>query len=156
MSVGFRTTQDLLVLGGEAHLSRPWVEHRKLTRHFPRFRLVRTRAGDVVAAEGTLCTDSGREYGVRILLPADYPYSLPKVEPVGWVARGPHVYAHDSLCLLRARQWTPDMTLAFLVSKTAMWLAKYEVWQRTGIWPGREQGYVLSDELRDFVPRLRP
>ncbi|MDQ1295502.1 MAG: hypothetical protein QG608_3387 [Actinomycetota bacterium] len=153
MSVGFRTTEGLRVRGEETHLSRSWIEQRKLACHFPGFRLVRTGSGDVAAAEGALLTGSGHLYGLRILLPRDYPHSLPKVEPVGWRARGPHVFGPDSLCLLRARQWTPDMTLAFLVAEAALWLTKYETWQRTGKWPGLEQGVVLSDELRDFVGR---
>jgi hypothetical protein len=79
---------------------------------------------------------------------------MPKVEPVGWRADGPHVYVGGSLCLMRARQWTPGLTIAFLVAKTALWLNKYEVWQRTGSWPGVEQGHALSDEFRDFVGSL--
>jgi len=106
------------------------------------FALVSAREPDViVAAEGAIDTQNGNTYGIRIDL-AGFPYTLPKPLPKDWPPHPdvPHRYNDGSLCIMRSTQWRTTFTVAFVVAKTAIWLAKYELWKRNGhVWPGKHQ-----------------
>ncbi len=141
--MSFRTTKDLVVLPNEANQNRMRLEQEKITAHFPNWRLVAS-GGKVVAAVGTLKPrPGGSTYRIRIDLPEGYPYELPAVHADGWTPRpdSPHRLGEKKLCVLRHDQWTSTLTIAFLIAKAAIWLAKYEVWCQTSRWPGNEQDH---------------
>lgn len=52
--------------------------------------------------------------------------------------RAPHRYNSGSLCLMHPSFWNPGChDLVFVMSRTAKWLNKYDVWCAKGTWPGR-------------------
>ncbi len=129
-----------LVLTPLEMLSNRWYYEREKLRRFPSFILV-GHEGQVTGAEGTLNTQYNNTYAIRMELP-NYPYSLPKILPKDWKLhpRAPHQFNDGSLCILRSDQWRKHFTVAFVVAKTAVWLAKYELWKRNGnSWPGLGQ-----------------
>jgi len=124
----------------EAQAVNRWYYEREKLRLFPAFVLLGS-AGQVTAAEGAIDTQASNTYGIRIEL-ANYPYALPKIFPKDWTLHpaAPHHFIDGSLCIMRSVQWRTQFTVAFVVAKTAIWLAKYEIWKRNGhIWPGLEQ-----------------
>lgn len=132
--------KNLLLTVDEAQSDSRWYHEQQRLRTFPAFRLLNLN-GAITAAEGAIDTQNGNTYGIRIDL-TNFPYALPKPFPKGWTAHPavPHKFADGSLCIMRAAQWRTQFTVAFVVAKTAIWLAKYEVWKRNGnVWPGREQ-----------------
>jgi len=133
--------RNLLLTVAEAQSDNRWYHEQQKLRAFPAFHLLR-RDGVIVAAEGAIDTQNDNTYGIRIDL-TGFPYALPKIFPKdGWTVHPAvkHKYADGSLCIMRAAQWRTPFTVAFVVAKTAIWLAKYEMWKRNGnVWPGREQ-----------------
>ncbi len=130
----------LLLTVAEAQSDNRWYYEQDRLRSFPAFHLLR-RDGVIVAAEGAIDTQNGNTYGIRIDL-AGFPYTLPKPFPKGWPPHPdvPHRYNDASLCVMRSAQWRTNFTVAFVVAKTAIWLAKYEIWKRNGhVWPGKHQ-----------------
>lgn len=129
--------QKLLIIdatGGR----RMFVEQQKLGENFPQFGLYK-KSNDQLYAGGTLRTSVGNHYAVQVLLPADYPHSIPHIVPAGWEAHGPHIYISGSLCIMKPEQWRPFYSLAFVVARTAMWCNKFDVFRAKGYWPGNEQ-----------------
>lgn len=146
--------RGLVMTAEDRGLDRFYVEQRKLRTYFPQFSLTGSR-GSVTGAQGWLETNSKKRYQVRIALPTDYPHSMPAVYPVGWTPGGaPHQYAGGSLCLMMSGQWHSHWTLAYVVVKTAVWLNKFEVWQRTGRWPGRQQDHGALNETLGILGRF--
>ena len=111
--------------------------------HFPAFsyRLEIHRQKRMPTWRGELQpTELSPIYGVQIR------YAYPK-SPSVWVltptleSDAPHRYSDGSLCLYYPgdRSWTPGLPIAqTLVPWTALWLAFYEIWLRTGTWYGLE------------------
>ena len=131
--------QNILLTSYEVQTNRWYYERQKL-RLFPAFALL-GRNGMITAAEGTVDTQYDNSYRVRIEL-TNYPYALPKVYPVGWSIHPEclHKFNDGSICIMRSRQWYKHFTIALVVTKTAIWLNKYELWKRNGHWwPGLEQ-----------------
>lgn len=132
---------DLILTPAEMGSNR-WFYEREHLRLFPTFALLGTN-GRITAAEGALDTQYGNTYGIRIVLDG-YPYALPKVFPKGWTTYPgvPHKYVDESLCIMRSDQWRTNFTVALVVTKTAIWLGKYELWKRNGhVWPGLAQSH---------------
>jgi|ERR1041385_3687594 hypothetical protein len=80
-------------------------------------------------------------YTLRILFPDTYPNVMPSVyvSKPAIKTTAPHRYKDGNLCYLHPRMWNPGLhSLTFVIGRTAKWLAKYEVWQSTGSWPGAE------------------
>lgn len=76
----------------------------------------------------------------QIIVPRRYPYECPHSFPVGWYVDGPHCYPlNNEMCLWLPNDWSARLTLAYAVSKTFVWIHKFEEWQRSGIWPGNQQ-----------------
>jgi ubiquitin-protein ligase len=117
---------------------RLYNEQQKLAENFRQFSFLRDRDGGVYVV-GALRTNKGRVYQIKIVLPADYPHSIPVIIPVGWKADCEHVYKAGNLCIMRPDQWRPIFSLAFVVAKVALWLNKYDVYRAKGYWPGNEQ-----------------
>ena len=132
--------RNLLLTVAEAQSDNRWYYEQERLRSFPAFELLR-RGGVIVAAEGAIDTQNSNTYGIRIDL-TGFPYALPKPFPKGWTLHPdvPHRFTDGSLCIMRSAQWRTTFTVAFVVAKTSIWLAKYEIWKRNGhVWPGRQQ-----------------
>jgi len=133
-------TSDLALSSWELQSFNRWFLEQDKMKAFPTFKLLGV-GGNVVAAEGFLKTQVGNTYGLRIEL-KNFPYQRPDIFPKGWT---PHVYAphrfnNGSLCIMRADQWRKHFTIALVIQKAAVWLAKYEIWQGNNHdWPGLEQ-----------------
>lgn len=86
-----------------------------------------------------LQTFPGQIYLLQIKFPNTYPNSAPSVfvRQPGIAGDAPHRYRAGNLCYIHPTMWNPGRhDLAFVVSRSAKWLGKYEVWRRTGAWPG--------------------
>ena len=81
---------------------------------------------------------SRRVYILAVTFPESYPYAMPEVhvrKPA--LKRSPHRYPNDRICYLHPHMWNPGRhDLTFVIKRAAKWLAKYEVYQWTGEWPG--------------------
>ena len=77
-------------------------------------------------------------YTLSILFQEDYPNSMPEVyvrRPV--LESSPHRFLNNKICYLHPYMWNPGRhDLTFVIQRSAKWLAKYEVFQQTGQWPG--------------------
>ena len=134
------TSDQLMLTSVEAQSSNRWSYEFQKLKAFPKFSLLRS-AGSIIAAEGTVDTQFGNTYAIRIEL-TNYPYNLPKVRPIGWPIHpsSPHQFNDGTICLMRSDQWRRHFTVALVVAKAAIWLGKYEIWKRNGhFWPGLGQ-----------------
>ncbi len=132
--------RNLILTTAEAQAGNRWHYEQQRLRSFPAFHLL-GRGQTITGAEGAIDTQNGNTYGIRIDL-TNFPYSLPAVFPRDWVVHPavPHKFSDGSICIMRTAQWRLNFTVALVIAKTAIWLAKYEIWKRNGhIWPGREQ-----------------
>lgn len=139
----FRTNRELVMQPGDSNRPRMYVEQEKLKLFFPQWRLVGV-GGKVKAAAGSLRPrENGSSYPMRIVLSEKYPYEMPSIHSDGWTPDGscPHRYGLNQLCVMRGSQWSATYTVAFMVAKTAIWLAKYEVWRTNGHWSGNQQSH---------------
>ena len=77
-------------------------------------------------------------YTMAVSFPESYPNAMPEVHvrrPV--LAPSPHRYPNNRICFLHPHMWNPGRhNLTFVIQRAAKWLAKYEVYQQTGTWPG--------------------
>ncbi|MEU4095703.1 hypothetical protein [Streptomyces sp. NPDC026673] len=128
----------LITDGGDGN--RLYLEQQKLSAYFPQFGFSRSKKGNI-RARGALRVNSGEVFALKIKLPEGYPHSIPHIFADGWDADCPHVYSAGNLCIMRPDQWRSFYSIAFVVAKTAIWLNKFEVYQRRGYWPGNEQGH---------------
>jgi hypothetical protein len=117
--------------------NRMYREQEVLRKYFPYFVIAQDSAGRLTA-RGVLSTEIN-SYGIRVVLPSNYPYEMPAVVPLDWKAGGPHVYPNGQLCVMQLGQWRTPYTIALMVAKAAIWVNKYEVYKRYGSWPGNEQ-----------------
>jgi len=111
------------------------TEGLAMRSHFPWFRLMRMRSGQL-AWRGRLKLKGGASYLISAELPAHYPYEA----PVLWVLAPslvggcPHRYGDGSLCI-HLNSWNPDNgTVVQSIGNAAVWLSKYQAWRRTGVW----------------------
>ncbi len=134
------TNKGLLFLGDDLSRERMAVEHEKIKRYFPQFNFYAIQ-GIVKGVKGYLKSSDGNSYLVKIELREQYPYKMPVITlPETTISSHcPHRYNGGNLCVMRPDQWSSTYSLAFMVAKAAMWVNKYDVWQRTGKWPGKEQ-----------------
>ena len=84
----------------------------------------------------------------RILIPNNYPNSLPMIFPDGWTLHhepGNHTYQTKPpnrkvhICTIFEHQWSRDCTIAGLSHLASVWYHKYLHWKKTNKWPGKEQ-----------------
>jgi hypothetical protein len=110
-----------------------------MARHFPIFTY--RRANDIPTWRGTLQpTRTSPVYVVEIRYRQPKPPEVHVLSP-SLKDDAPHRYSDGSLCLYypRDRSWTSNMLIAqTIVPWTAIWLAFYELWLRTGEWHGEE------------------
>jgi hypothetical protein len=90
-----------------------------------------------VFVKAALQTSVGNPYIASIQF-AGYPSQMPKVfiiKPA--LQTPPHSYNGGHICYLHPNYWNPGWhDLTFVLQRAAKWLNKYEVWRRTGRWPG--------------------
>jgi len=92
-----------------------------------------------VYARAALQTPS-QMYVVSIRFPEAYPNEMPRVSvDAPTINHAPHRYNNGLICYLHPTMWNPGThDLKFVIWRTAKWLNKYEVWTRTGRWPGAQ------------------
>ena len=133
---------DLTLTIAESQAPNRWLFEREKLRLFRTFSFVGS-GGTIAGAEGTLSTQFGNTYAIRIGL-KNYPFEKPTVRPKDWTIHpnAPHHFLDDgSICIMRADQWRRIYTVALVVAKTALWLGKYEIWKREQYWPGLGQSH---------------
>ena len=123
--------------GGQVNLPRIRREFEEARQRFDYIELNPTSDGNVYV-KVALQTPQ-QLYIASIYFPDTYPNEMPKVHIVKPTFAGspPHYYQAGNICYLHPTMWNPGMHhLTFVVMRTAKWLNKYEVWKRTGSWPG--------------------
>jgi ubiquitin-protein ligase len=92
-----------------------------------------------VYAKAALQTPS-QMYILSIRFPENYPNEMPRVSvDAPTINSAPHRYSNGILCYLHPTMWNPGVhNLSFVIARAAKWLSKYEVWTRTGKWPGAQ------------------
>ena len=96
-----------------------------------------------VFVKAGLQTSAGNTYITSIQFP-DYPNRMPSVFVTAPTLRSdrPHQYKAGNICYLHPSMWNPGRhDLTFVLARTAKWLNKYDIWCRTGRWPGAEVGH---------------
>jgi len=127
---------------GQARLA---LEDAAMRRFHGAVVLRQTKSG-ALYFRGPLTTSiSGTTYTVEILFDQRHPDVVPQVrvvDPLPEERNVPHRYGNGQLCLFRpgdgpsAGYAADATTAATLVGWAAAWLHAYEIWQRTGHWPG--------------------
>lgn len=139
---GYEASRGLVFSGTDHGKPRMLVEQEKLRNSFPSFGLY-GKDGEVTSVSGELTTNYDNTYRIRISVGSSYPYMLPEITLVDHTLPFgcPHKFRRNRICVMRAEQWHPSLSLAFLVSKAAIWLNKYDLWRASGrgAWPGNEQ-----------------
>lgn len=88
---------------------------------------------------------SGTTYKVVVAYPENYPHQQPEtyvVKPKLVPGETKHMFTNGELCLFDrdGREWDVDRsTAATVIAWAATWLTAYEIWKRTGNWPGDEK-----------------
>lgn len=135
-----RTNKELCFSGSDYNQDRFYVEKQKVKLHFPSFEFY-AQNGKISSVKGWLSTNYDDSFKVSIMLPENYPYDLPEVHITNTTLKSgcPHKFSDDRICIMKTHQWSETYSIAFLISKAAIWLNKYGYWQRNGSWPGQEQ-----------------
>lgn len=116
------------------------AEAESMGRFYPHMEL-HTATDGTKYWEGPLTTWRGKDYVVRIVYPAYFPYQPPKAYIVSpKVKQSRHIYEDGHLCMFHPddHTWLPTTTAATVISWVSRWLHSYEVWEDTGEWPGQE------------------
>jgi len=94
-------------------------------------------SGGEVFVKTVLQTSAANTYFASIQFP-NYPNQMPRVtitKPE--IPSSPHRYDTGHICYLHPNMWNPGRhDLTFVLAHAAKWLNKYEVWRKTGRWPG--------------------
>ena len=82
-------------------------------------------------------------YTLSVSFPESYPNAMPEVHIRKPTLRpSPHRFPNNRICILHPYMWNPGRhDLTFVIQRAAKWLAKYEVYQQTGKWPGAGIGH---------------
>ena len=141
---GFQVNQELIFSGADLSRPRMAVEREKMARSFSGFQFYGS-ASRVTSVQGHLSTSYGGTYYVKVEVGDSYPYGRPNVFlPSANIASGtPHRFNDGSICVMRQDQWSSTLSLAFMVTKAAVWVNKYDSWIRNGKgrWPGKGQSH---------------
>lgn len=130
----FAGPAGLFFVGADHNRPRWRVEYEKVQKYCPQFSF-KAQNGVITSVEGDFRIH-GQRYGIRIVIPSSYPYNIPKIYPRGWKPSGaPHRYGDDDLCVMRPSDWSRQLSIAWLIKKTAIWINKWLVWKRTKSWP---------------------
>ncbi len=139
---GFQTNRELAFDSYDLSRPRMAVEKEKMQRHFPSFNFYGS-GGRVTSVQGSLHTNYGNKYHVKVVVGSNYPYDTPTVHLPHTTFKSdcPHKFSGDQICIMRNGQWSSSLSLAFVVAKAAIWVNKYDSWISNGqrYWPGRGQ-----------------
>jgi hypothetical protein len=121
-----------------------------MRKRFPQFRLFRGEGKLPFAPPGALywagvlTTNFGTSYQAAITYPPNFPYGqIKSYIPELLRSKTPHKYHDGHLCLYSNDHGGPgqgigkETTAAAIVGWTAAWLNAWEVYKRSGAWPGR-------------------
>lgn len=124
--------------------SRLRLELDILSRYFPSFSLKDSIIPGRAVIEGTLRSNAGNEYVIRLRVPADLPNSVPIVEIVSPVLHDRfghalvdlgtsypmHLLKPESdvvrICHYSASHWSPNITFFKVLLKIRAWIEAYE------------------------------
>ena len=94
------------------------------------------------------CRPDQTNVRLRMIIPEDYPNSLPRVYPVDYniyFDHKNHTYRDKKgevhMCMLFEEDWTEDCTLAGLMVLSAIWMHKWMIWRREKQWPGKGRAH---------------
>jgi len=120
------------------------LEMEILSHYFPAFVLKDSIIPGRAVVEGTMRSNAGHEYVVRLRVPADLPNSVPIVEIVSPVLRDRfghplvdlgtsypmHLLKPENdvvrICHYSASHWSPNITFSKVLLKVRAWLEAYE------------------------------
>ena len=100
---------------------------------------IRYTAQGAICAKLALQTSAGTIYILSMSFDG-YPHQMPRVVvDLPTIVASPHRYSDGNICYMHPSMWNPGIhDVKFVVARTAKWLNKYEIWKRTGRWPGAE------------------
>lgn len=103
----FQVSRDLIFADSDYSRPRMAVESEKLKRHFPAISLYATD-NTITSAQGYLHTAEGNWHYIRVDIPSDYPYTLPKLSlPMETIDSScPHKYESGNICVMKPEQWS--------------------------------------------------
>lgn len=134
-------------------------ERAILAHYFPTLVWYNPAIRGSTCVQGNLTTNSGYQYGVRILLPVSYPAECPDMivigpqtlfdclgQPMTTPSGAMHtleaIDGHTRICHYNPRYWVPTNTVYLVAMKGRIWLEAYESHRRTG------------RPLDDFLPHM--
>lgn len=135
-----QVSRDVLFEGIDLLRNRWAVEQEKLDQKFTGLSF-RALANKITHLSGNLYTSYGNCYYIKISIPDNYPYELPSISlPEHKIeSKCPHIYKSGNICVMKSEQWSSTYSLAFLVTRVALWLNKYDYWKKYDMWPGNQQ-----------------
>lgn len=114
-------------------------EFKQAQQYFSYIELHPTSDGKLFV-KAALQPSSEQYYIISIYFSDNYPNEMPSVyiiKPA--IDISPHRYYKGNICYLHPTMWNPGIhNLSFVIQRAAKWLAKYEVWKRSHVWPGAE------------------
>lgn len=125
-------------------------ESKLMSKLFPQFKLFQSDGSYNFAPRGsffwggTLKTNFNNEYSLAVVYPPNYPYGQIKAFVRELMnVETPHKYMDGHLCLYSndhgggGEGVGRETTAATITAWSAAWLNAWEVYQRSGEWPGR-------------------
>ena len=140
-SAALDTYRSLFLVDTEDPSDRTQQELETLKLHFPRFKCQLVDPGRIAHVAGPLMTNKGKTYTVHLDVPPHYPYVPPRIsiDEIRGQNHYPHTYIDGTICLMNLNQWSPTLSLSFMLVKATVWLKKLEIWEESGRWPGLHQ-----------------
>jgi len=135
----------------EARVTSRWkVEREKLEDLFPDAILLSQGGNSIERVRFTVHTRFGTERPIFLVIPSRYPNDIPRAYADGWEPESKsgedefnHLYGDGRLCIQDDTQWSRDGSIPLVLSRTAKWIDKYEMWLASGdsgsrTWPGSQ------------------
>ncbi len=126
-------------------------EIKTMSRCFPQFKLFEGDGSYSFAPRGSsfwggrIQTNFGTEYSLAVVYPPNYPHGEIKAFVVELMNEAtPHKYYDGHLCLYSndhgggGEGLGQETTAATITAWAAAWLNAWEVYKRSGTWPGRQ------------------
>jgi hypothetical protein len=134
-------------------------ERAILAHYFPTLSWYNPTIRGSTGVQGTIATNTGRLYGIRVMLSASYPNDCPQMivvsphvlydvsgRPMTSSSSSMHTWdavdGHTKICHFNPRYWVPTNTVYLVAMKGRIWLEAYEAHLRTG------------RPLDDFLPHM--
>jgi len=118
------------------------VEKRLMKRRFPQFVLKLDRKNRALSFVGNLRTNLGNIYTIKLTYPSEY-LRNPEIsvfflnQPQD--LKIPHLYSDKRMCLFESVSdfASNRTTIATYVARAGIWLNAFDIWHKTGNWPGK-------------------